>query len=88
MKKNNGKLYTILSLIVLAILIYFAENNLDAYNLRILNLGAIYVTLGVKSYIWIYGTVFFGTCRVYGRGCLCYHIISTSALVQGDDLYT
>jgi len=48
MKKNNGKLYTILSLIVLAILIYFAENNLDAYNLRILNLGAIYVTLGVS----------------------------------------
>ena len=48
MKKNNGKLYTILSLTVLAILIYFAENNLDAYNLRILNLGAIYVTLGVS----------------------------------------
>ena len=48
MKKNRGKLYTILSLIVLAILIFFAEKNLDAYNLRILNLGAIYVTLGVS----------------------------------------
>jgi branched-chain amino acid transport system permease protein len=48
MKKQNEKLYTILALCVLAVLIYFAEKNLDAYNLRILNLGAIYVTLGVS----------------------------------------
>lgn len=48
MKKQSGKLYTILALCVLVVLIYFAEKNLDAYNLRILNLGAIYVTLGVS----------------------------------------
>jgi len=48
MKKNNRKIYTIIALIILGILIYIAENNLDAYNLRILNLGAIYVTLGVS----------------------------------------
>ena len=45
---NRNRIYTIIALIVLAVLIYIAENNLDAYNLRILNLGAIYVTLGVS----------------------------------------
>ncbi|MCG2820888.1 MAG: branched-chain amino acid ABC transporter permease, partial [Candidatus Atribacteria bacterium] len=54
MKKYNEKLFTILALIVLGILVYLAENNLDAYKLRILNLGAIYVTLGVSLNL-IYG---------------------------------
>jgi len=54
MKKQNEKLFTILALIVLGILVYLAENNLDAYKLRILNLGAIYVTLGVSLNL-IYG---------------------------------
>lgn len=54
MKKQNEKICTILALCVLAIIIYFAEKNLDAYKLRILNLGAIYVTLGVSLNL-IYG---------------------------------
>ena len=54
MKKQNEKLYTVLALCILAVLVYFAEKNLDAYNLRILNLGAIYVTLGVSLNL-IYG---------------------------------
>ena len=54
MKKQNEKILTILALIVLGILVYLAENNLDAYKLRILNLGAIYITLGVSLNL-IYG---------------------------------
>ncbi|GAG02335.1 unnamed protein product, partial [marine sediment metagenome] len=54
MKKQNEKLFTILALIILGILVYLAESNLDAYKLRILNLGAIYVTLGVSLNL-IYG---------------------------------
>src|SRR5665648_1171687 len=44
----------ILALILLGVLVYLAENNLDAYKLRILNLGAIYATLGVSLNL-IYG---------------------------------
>ncbi|MBE3113468.1 MAG: branched-chain amino acid ABC transporter permease, partial [Actinobacteria bacterium] len=54
MKKQNEKIFTILALIVLGVLVYLAENNLDAYKLRILNLGAIYATLGVSLNL-IYG---------------------------------
>ena len=43
MKKQNEKIFTLFALIVLGILVYLAENNLDAYKLRILNLGAIYI---------------------------------------------
>jgi branched-chain amino acid transport system permease protein len=54
MKKYNKKICTIISLIILFILVYFAQNRLDAYKIRILNLGAIYVTLGVSLNL-IYG---------------------------------
>ena len=54
MKKHNGKICTIIALIILFILVYFAQNRLDAYKIRILNLGAIYVTLGVSLNL-IYG---------------------------------
>ena len=54
MKKQNEKILTLFALIVLGILVYLAENNLDAYKLRILNLGAIYITLGVSLNL-IYG---------------------------------
>jgi branched-chain amino acid transport system permease protein len=43
-----------LALVVLGVLVYLAESNLDAYKLRILNLSAIYVTLGVSLNL-IYG---------------------------------
>lgn len=48
MKKTNETIYTLFALIILAILVYLAQNNLDEYKLRILNLSAIYVTLGVS----------------------------------------
>lgn len=54
MKKQNEKIYTIIALVVLFILVYLAQNRLDAYKIRILNLGAIYVTLGVSLNL-IYG---------------------------------
>ena len=54
MKKQNEKILTILALIALGALVYLAQNHLDAYKLRILNLGAIYVTLGVSLNL-IYG---------------------------------
>ncbi len=54
MKRQNAKVFTILALIVLSILVYLAQNKLDPYQIRILNLGAIYVTLGVSLNL-IYG---------------------------------
>ncbi len=54
MKKRNYNILTIIALIILGILVYLAQNYLDAYKLRILNLGAIYVTLGVSLNL-IYG---------------------------------
>jgi len=54
MKKQNTKIFTIFALIVVGILVYLAENHLDAYKLRILNLSAIYITLGVSLNL-IYG---------------------------------
>ncbi len=54
MKKQKEKICTIIALIILFILVYFAQNRLDAYKIRILNLGAIYVTLGVSLNL-IYG---------------------------------
>ncbi|HKK83361.1 MAG TPA: branched-chain amino acid ABC transporter permease [Atribacterota bacterium] len=54
MKKQNSKIFTILALIVLGILVYLAQSYLDAYKLRILNLSAIYITLGVSLNL-IYG---------------------------------
>jgi branched-chain amino acid transport system permease protein len=54
MKKQSDKIYTLIALIILFILVFFAQNKLDAYKIRILNLGAIYVTLGVSLNL-IYG---------------------------------
>lgn len=54
MIKRNKKLCTIVALFILFVLVYFAQNKLDAYKIRILNLGAIYVTLGVSLNL-IYG---------------------------------
>jgi branched-chain amino acid transport system permease protein len=54
MKKLNTKILTISALIVLGLLIYFAQTYLDAYKLRILNLSGIYITLGVSLNL-IYG---------------------------------
>ncbi|HER24815.1 MAG TPA: branched-chain amino acid ABC transporter permease, partial [Candidatus Atribacteria bacterium] len=54
MKKQNEKIFTLFALIMLVILVYLAEKHLDAYKLRILNLGAIYVTLGISLNL-IYG---------------------------------
>lgn len=47
MKKRN-LILTIISLIVLAIFIFYADNNFDAYIVRILNLCAIYTILGLS----------------------------------------
>ncbi len=54
MKKQNEKVCTIIALMILFVLVYLAQNRLDAYKIRILNLGAIYVTLGVSLNL-IYG---------------------------------
>ncbi|MDD3656176.1 MAG: branched-chain amino acid ABC transporter permease [Atribacterota bacterium] len=54
MKKQSDKIYTLIALIILFLFVYFAQNKLDAYKIRILNLGAIYVTLGVSLNL-IYG---------------------------------
>lgn len=48
MTKRKEQLLSIAALGVVVFLIYLAENNLDSYKLRILNLGAIYTTLGVS----------------------------------------
>lgn len=48
MTKRTERILSLIALIVLAFLIYFAEKNLNNYTLRILNLGAIYTTLGVS----------------------------------------
>ncbi len=48
MSKNKERLLSLIALVVLAFAINFAEKNLDNYTLRILNLGAIYTTLGVS----------------------------------------
>ncbi len=48
MTKRKEQILSLVALGVLMILIYFAENNLDSYKLRILNLGAIYTILGVS----------------------------------------
>lgn len=48
MTKRKEQLLSLGALIILFILVYFAENRLDNYVLRILNLGAIYTTLGVS----------------------------------------
>jgi len=47
MKKRNNIL-TVASFIVLAILLYFLDGNLDSYKTRILNLCAIYVVLSLS----------------------------------------
>lgn len=54
MRKQKEKICTIIALIILFVLVYFAQSRLDAYKIRILNLGAIYVTLGVSLNL-IYG---------------------------------
>lgn len=48
MTKRKEQLLSLGAIIILFILVYFAENRLDNYVLRILNLGAIYTTLGVS----------------------------------------
>lgn len=48
MTRKKEQLLSFVALIVLAILTYLAQNYLDNYKLRILNLGAIYATLGVS----------------------------------------
>src|SRR5665648_483316 len=78
MKKQNEKILTILALIVLGVLVYLAENNLDAYNLRILNLGAIYATLGVSLNL-IYG--FTGQFSLGHAGFMAIGAYVTSLLV-------
>ena len=78
MKKQNEKILTILALIVLGILVYLAENNLDAYKLRILNLGAIYVTLAVSLNL-IYG--FTGQFSLGHAGFMAIGAYVTSLLV-------
>ena len=54
MKQPSGKICTVISLMFIFILVYVAQNKLDAYLIRILNLGAMYVTLGVSLNL-IYG---------------------------------
>ncbi|MDP4159554.1 MAG: branched-chain amino acid ABC transporter permease [Bacillota bacterium] len=46
--KQKKTLLTVISIIVLFIGVYFADQNLDAYKTRILNLCAIYVVLGLS----------------------------------------
>ncbi|MGM0420803.1 MAG: branched-chain amino acid ABC transporter permease [Bacillota bacterium] len=48
MTKRKEQLLTLGAVFILFIFVYFAEGHLDNYILRILNLGAIYTTLGVS----------------------------------------
>ncbi len=48
MTKRKEQLLSAGILVIVAILIWLSQKYLDNYNLRILNLGAIYVTLGVS----------------------------------------
>lgn len=47
MKKRN-LILTIISMLILMVILFFIDNNLDSYNTRILNLCAIYVILALS----------------------------------------
>ena len=47
MKKRN-LILTLSFLVILGVLLFFTDSNLDPYNIRILNLCAIYVILGLS----------------------------------------
>ncbi len=78
MKKQHEKYLTIISIIILGIVVYLAQNYLDAYKLRILNLGAIYVTLGVSLNL-IYG--FTGQFSLGHAGFMAIGAYTTALLV-------
>ncbi|MFZ5354196.1 MAG: branched-chain amino acid ABC transporter permease [Bacillota bacterium] len=46
--KNKKVLYTLVSIIALIVFLIYAHNNMDSYQVRILNLCAIYVILGLS----------------------------------------
>src|SRR5690554_8214559 len=78
MKKLNTKILTISALILLGLLIYLAQNYLDAYKLRILNLSGIYITLGVSLNL-IYG--FTGQFSLGHAGFMAIGAYTTALLV-------
>jgi branched-chain amino acid transport system permease protein len=47
-RKNIKITLTILSLVVMAVILYWGQNNLSTFQIRILNLAAIFVILGVS----------------------------------------
>ena len=79
MTKRKEQLLSIAALVVVALLIYFAENNLDSYKLRILNLGAIYTTLGVSLNL-IFG--FTGQFSLGHAGFMAIGAYTTSLLIM------
>ena len=81
MKKPNGKILTLFALVILGLLVYLAQTHLDAYKLRILNLGAIYVTLGVSLNL-IYG--FTGQFSLGHAGFMAIGAYTTALLVLPD----
>jgi len=79
MTKRKEQLLSLAALGVLMILIYFAENNLDSYKLRILNLGAIYTILGVSLNL-IFG--FTGQFSLGHAGFMAIGAYTTSLLIM------
>ncbi len=79
MTKRKEQLLSVAALAVLAILIYLAENYLDSYKLRILNLGAIYTTLGVSLNL-IFG--FTGQFSLGHAGFMAIGAYTTSLLIM------
>lgn len=79
MTKRKEQLLSLGAIVVLAILIYFAQNNLDNYKLRILNLGAIYTTLGVSLNL-IFG--FTGQFSLGHAGFMAIGAYTTSILIM------
>ena len=78
---NKKNLYTGISLILFIIFIYWADNNLDPYKMRILILCGIYVILALSLNLvnGFTGLFSLGTAGFMAVGCIpvhCLHHVS------------
>lgn len=81
--KNNNKILTIISLVVLAVILYFTNKGVDSYKLRILNLCAIYTILGVSMNL-ING--FTGQFSLGHAGFMAVGAYTTALLIMPPDI--
>lgn len=79
MTKKKEQIYSIITLLVLVFIVFLAQKYLDNYKLRILNLGAIYATLGISLNL-IFG--FTGQFSLGHAGFMAIGAYTTSILIM------